>query len=990
MILSHKAHLNNFEQHLLSMNTPFISRLAQHITANFDLKNQNLTIVFPNKRAAFYLRSEFKRIINDNIWLPQMLSIEEAVTQWSGITLVDNLDLLFELIDIDAELHPDKLKSDTDLRVFGSQATQMAKDFDEIDQYDVDAHDLFNFIVADKELQIWNFDEERRKEKEKKYLQFFHSLHDYYLKLRERLAAQGKGYYGMITRQLSHLNDEELSKNVGDRFIIFAGFNALTRTEETIIEKLVNNGKAEVIFDYDRYYIEDENNEAGFFARRYQEKHGKWFANGISERLLEEEKNIHIISCSGSTIQAKALQDNLQAINDKDTTVVLADENLLIPVLNAIPDTATYVDLKVSMGYPLQQTPINQLIKEYFILQRGKKIKRKISVKGEEKTIEGWYLWPILRLMDLEITKIIFSQAETQAFSNWKIEAVEKGTFIFEENSLEDFKKFPDLQGFLHLILKVSETPGQILDSIREMLCFVAQKTQKQSQDNDLLFLLNQISEIGKIINRLDLVIKKHKEYITDTQDVELLFRLVSVGNAIKLNSSTTDGLQIMGLLETRNLDFGKIHILSVNEGILPAEKPQGSFIPSFIRKAHDLPGYYEKQAVFAYHFYHLLQSANDIYLYYNDVGNKSGGEPSRFILQILQELPKRNAKIRITEEPFAGQTANPGEIKTLAADKKPALEELQNIICKKGLSPTAISTYINCPFRFYLKYIKKIEDNSVDEDTGSNITGSIIHKTFESLFQPYLPNDGQRQIINKELFINKIKPNAEKELQKAIEEELPGGLSDIGYNYMNKLALHKWLHAYLYYTEKCLEKNELIMLELESNLSSSITINGLQCNFAGYADRIDKYGETYRVIDYKSGKVDDDSVKLPYREESETDIDYLKRIPEKALQLLLYKYFYLKKNPDISPQDITAAIHSLRRSKEMQCELVKAMPKKSDSAEVPFLLDETFTDDMGKLLTALIEEMLDTEIPFSQCEEGGKVCGYCDFCDICRRERKK
>ena len=165
------------------MNTPFISRLAQHITANFDLKNQNLTIVFPNKRAAFYLRSEFKRIINDNIWLPQMLSIEEAVTQWSGITLVDNLDLLFELIDIDAELHPDKLKSDTDLRIFGSQATQMAKDFDEIDQYDVDAHDLFNFIVADKELQIWNFDEEQRKEKEKKYLQFFNSLHDYYKEL---------------------------------------------------------------------------------------------------------------------------------------------------------------------------------------------------------------------------------------------------------------------------------------------------------------------------------------------------------------------------------------------------------------------------------------------------------------------------------------------------------------------------------------------------------------------------------------------------------------------------------------------------------------------------------------------------------------------------------------------------------------------------------------------------------------------------------------
>lgn len=972
------------------MNTPFISRLAQHITANYDLKNQNLTVVFPNKRAAFYLRSEFKNIINDNIWLPLMLSIEEAVTQWSGITLVDNLDLLFELIDIDAGLHPNKIKRDNDLRIFGSQATQMAKDFDEIDQYDVNAHDLFNFIIADKELQIWNFDEENRLEKEKKYLHFFHSLHDYYLKLRDRLAAQGKGYYGMITRHLAHLTDADLCQTVGNSQIIFAGFNALTRTEETIIEKLINNGKAEIIFDYDLYYIEDENNEAGLFARRYQQQHEKWLQNGISNRLLDEEKQIHIVPCSGSTIQAKALQNNLQAINDKDTTVVLADENLLIPVLNAIPDTSTYSEFKVSMGYPLQQTPINQLIKEYFILQRGKKIKRKISVKGEEKTIEGWYLWPIIHLMDLELVKIIFNAKETKSFTDWKQKAVEQGTFIFEEKHIEDFKKFPDLQKFIHLILKTEESPEQILNSIREMLCFVAQKVQKQSQNNDLLFLLNQVSEIGKIINRLDLVIKKHREYVTDSQDVELLFKIVSIGNAIKLNSSTTDGLQIMGLLETRNLDFDKIHILSVNEGILPTEKPQGSFIPNFIRKAFDLPGYYEKQAVFAYHFYHLLQSANDIYLYYNDVGNNSGGEPSRFILQILQELPKRNAKIRIAQEPFAGQTANIGQKQALAADKNPTMEALKQIICEKGLSPTAISTYINCPFRFYLKYIKKIEDNSVDEDTGSNITGSIIHKTLESLFRPYLPVDGKQQIIDKALFVNKIKPIAEKELQKAIEEELPGGLSDVGYNYMNKLALRKWLYAYLDYTEKCLETDHLIMLELESNLGSSITINELQCKFAGFADRIDKYGETFRVIDYKSGHVDDASVKLPYREENETDIDFLKRIPEKALQLLLYKYFYLKKNLNINPKDLTAALHSLRHPKRMQYGIVKTQPSPKGTVEVPFLLDETFVDDMEKLLTALIEEMLDTEIPFSQCEEKQNgPCSYCDFINICKRVKK-
>ena len=203
------------------MPSSFINSLAEHIKSTYDLRKEELTVVFPNKRAAFYLRSRFKETYSDDIWLPKLLSIEEAVTQWSGIRLVDNVDMLFELISINSEISG----NDNDISVFGSMASQMAKDFDEIDQYNVDAQHLFSYIVDEKRLGIWNLDGEITF-KEQQYLRFFEGLRGYYERLRQRLESQGKGYYGMITRALAALSDEELLKRTEHRNIIFAGFNA--------------------------------------------------------------------------------------------------------------------------------------------------------------------------------------------------------------------------------------------------------------------------------------------------------------------------------------------------------------------------------------------------------------------------------------------------------------------------------------------------------------------------------------------------------------------------------------------------------------------------------------------------------------------------------------------------------------------------------------------------------------------------------------------
>jgi len=962
---------------------PFIKRLASHIQSQYDLTNQELTIVFPNKRAAFYLRKEFQESYRQNIWLPQMLSIQEAVTQWSGITLVDTIDMLFELIDIDAQLHKEQ---NSDLSVFGSQAAQMAKDFDEIDQYAIDAKYLFNYVVQNKKLEIWNFDEAKSKEKELKYLHFFTSLYDYYLRLRDRLSAEKKGYYGMITRHLSELSDEEIMACIGERSIIFAGFNALTTTEERIIDKLVKNGKAEVIFDYDSYYVEDKNNEAGLFARRYLLHHHDWMKNGIADQLVQEEKHIHIISAGGNTLQTKALQEQLQNSDTSDVAVILADENLLIPVLNAIPDTKLFTSFKVSMGYPVKKTPVNQLITSYFNLHKRDKIVRKIMVNGSERTVEGWYIWPILQMMDDEIVKIVFSNTELAVFDQWKNKAVTDGKFIFEKQDIDSLKDAKDIQTFLQILLNdnPNHEPNIALQQINQLLKFITNKIQAQDRNNELLFLLNQVSEIGKIVNRIGKVLEKYESYIHDMNSVVILYKLLVSNTSIKLNSSSTDGLQIMGLLETRNIDFKRLHVLSVNESILPTDKSESSFIPHFIKRECGLPGYDEKQAVFAYHFYRLLQNGKDIYLYFNNLGESSGGEASRYILQIRHEL-SRFPNIDIQETTFNCTTQSSSDSAPITALKTNALEKMNYLIHEKGLSPSALSTYITCPLKYYLRYVEHIQDNSLEEEVGSNVVGTITHDTLELLFSDYLPQNGKTQLIDKELFDKIIMPQWENKLTQSVEKNLPSGFPDVGFNFLNKITIRQQLENYLKYTSKQLTNSTLSILELEGSLETLLPTPFGDCKFAGRTDRIDRMNRIVRVIDYKTGHVTKSDVTIPVRHETDDDLGFLKSIPEKALQLLLYKYMYLKGNQQINPEQVEASIHGLRYANTIEFALTKAKESSKSNDTVPFLEDDTFMTDMETMLRAVIAEMLDIQIPFVQTEDN-KKCRNCDFKEICRR----
>ncbi len=937
------------------MNSNFIHTLALRIKEKYNLKKEELTIVFPNKRAAFYLRSRFKELYDEDIWLPQMLSIEEAVTQWSGIRLVDTVDLLFELISIDSELYQ---RGDS-ISVFGSMASQMAKDFDEIDQYEVDAEHLFSYINDLKRLGTWNLDGSISK-KEQQYLLFFENLKRYYEQLRERLERQGKGYYGMITRHLATLPDNELVARSRNRMVLFAGFNALTPTERKIIDKLYKAGHAEVVWDFDRYYVEDEHNEAGLFARDYLKHDVPWKPTEFSNSLLSEKKEIHLVGANGNTVQAKALQSLLQVEEASDVAVILADEKLMIPVLNAIPDQERFNKVNVSMGYPLKQTALDRLVTEFFALHRkGRKIKER-----------GWYLWPILRILDEEIIRTVFRKEEVDSLGKYITYITKNSLFVYQTEDFEKHCQSKDLQEFMRLLLQEGSErhPIDLMDTLRALLMFIANKIQGSEQQNAMLFLLNQVSEAGKVVNRLKDIMERYPGYVVTFDELEILYRLVSSGTNIKLNGSATTGLQLMGLLEARNLDFKTFYMIGVNEGILPAGKSYNSFIPYQIRKECGLPDDREKQAVYAYHFYRQLQGSEKVYFLYNANGNDTNGEPSRFLLQLKYELAARNPQITIVEETFANITepSRPSRLLTInKSDHLMALlrQKLQPEQDSQALAPTSLSAYLQCPFKFCLKHLMGIKDDSAEEEVQNNLIGSVVHDTLQALYTDYCNTE-----LSPSLLTTAIKPSLNRKLDEAVHSYFGQGLPNVGYNYLNKLKIDRMFENYFRYEASELESHKTNILAVEQLLTTTLEVNGQPCRISGKADRIDCCDGTFRIIDYKTGNIETREVKVSNKIETPRDI------PEKALQLLIYKYLYLKNHPQIAPENVTAALFGLR-NRQVCFEL------KVDYSP----LNEVFMGTMEQMLSGLLQSLLDRSIPFSQPTDTKiKPCHFCDFKAIC------
>lgn len=939
----------------------FITRIADYIVENYDLTKDFLTVIFPNKRAALTLRKELSRRTKKNIWFPQIMSIQEAMTSWSGIQLVDNVDVIYELIRI----MNNSLELSARNYVFGL-ASQIVKDFDEIDQYAVDAPKLFGYLNEAKALESWSPDKNSLTETESSYLKFFASLNSYYDKLRTILLENNCGYYGLITRKLYELSNAELESIIGNSKIVFAGFNAMTLTEESIITRLAELNKAAILWDLDKYYYEDEKQEAGLFARQFFSKHRNHKIDNLGDNF--NNKKINLISVSGSSVQAEALQLNLEKMQTdghklRNTAVVLADETLLIPVLNSIPEN--YDDISVTMGYPYSKTIVNHFIRHLFSFHTN-----------DDK---GIYLWSLKRLLETEIVKVIFDTKEQFLLQSCIDSFLKKSVYYVTLEELDEFCKNEKIIRFINTITKKWESANDCTSTIKTLLVLIDDYLSG-SRNN---FIRNQISVAGRIINKIDRLINKY-DVIVQFADIETLYNKSASEMSIKLNrDSQTDvesTLQIMGLLETRNLDFDVVHILSVNEGILPQSKGFNTLIPHDLRLIYQMPTHTNKQAVYAYHFYRLIQNAKEINIYYNTLADGMGeGEPSRFIQQIINELPNDSNNIDINNIMYKSPSPKLVETIDLVVDKTDkVLEKIKNKISgvnrygtRKGLSPTSISTYLKCPMQFYLKYIENVSDNTPDESIQANVIGNIVHSTFEFLYKHF-----DKGIITSEYYDEIVKKYYNEAFNHAlVENNFPKGLPETGFNYLSQIMIEEITRNFIDYEREYLKKgNELTIIGLEENLTYTFDIDGTEVNLTGFADRIDFANDKVRIIDYKSGQVKDDDVLIKDTSENLSDLT------EKSLQLTIYKYLYKKNNTEVNIEDIEPAIYGLLKVSNPFFPLKNC----SDAFD-----NDTLMDTCDIQFEELFREILDVNKPFVQVADETK-CNNCDFMTICKRIPKK
>lgn len=940
----------------------FITEIASYIKENYDLSKESLTIIFPNKRAALKLRTE---LINSkfetNIWLPQILSIQEAMCSWSGIQLLDNIDIIFELIKIVNKA--EKIFSND---IYGL-ASQMLKDFDEIDQYAVDAKSLFQNTKDAKEIDLQFLNEDYVIDR--KHIEFFASLNEYYESLRKVLLENKSGYYGLITRHIYDSDIDNLREMVGNRKIIFAGFNAMTKTEEGIIVRLIQENIATLLWDLDEYYFNDSRQEAGIFAREFFErnKHIQSIKrNFIGNKLVTDKKNIDIIGASGAVIQTNALQLELhnESKDNDNEVIVLSDESMLIPVLNCIPSGKSE-EMQVTMGFPYSTCILNQFLQHLFVFQK--------NIRNNNK---GIYFWSLVRLLNSELIKIIFTKEELKHLFNWKNENIKKSAYYISTEDFESLKEHHDIYDFLCLISPKWNSNTDCISSIKSLLKAIYKKVKINDKTN---FISNQISVAGRIINKIEKLLNKYEDII-QIADIENLYRQSSSEMTINLKGDY-GGLQIMGLLETRNLDFKTVHILSVNEGILPQSKNANSLIPFDLRKHYGLPTYNNKQAVYAYHFYRLLQNAENIKIYYNTLADGMGeGESSRFIKQIIHEMPSKNPNANIKEKIYKSPSNKNKEIEKIEAKKT---DEVYDKIIKKlsfvsedkksGLSPTSISCYLKCPLKFYLKYIEKINDDIPQELIQSNVIGTIIHAALENLYKYFGSDD-----ITLEKYQEIYDKHFNDALKKALaDNNFPNGLPHSGFNYLSSKMMDKMIENFIKQEIKFLKANKTMkIIGLEENLFASIYVpeHKTNVNLTGNADRIDQVGNTIRIIDYKSGSVNDSDVVI------KKNVNELNDLSEKSLQLLIYKYLYKKAHNDIAADDIEPGIIGLRK-------ISKGVFSLSNNSSL--FIGEDLIEDFESKLSTIYNEILDKDIPFRQTEDENK-CLNCSFVDICKRNPKK
>lgn len=956
----------------------FLKLVAADLYKHTEGNLAHTAVVFPNKRAGLFFNEYLAQESDSPIWSPAYVSISELFRSLSPWEVGDPVKLVCELYKIFRW----ETQSTETLDDFYFWGEMLISDFDDADKNRVDTDKLFSnlqdlrnimddytFIDDEQEEAIrqffQNFSIERRTALKERFISLWNVLGNIYKGFRESLASQNIAYEGMMYRHvIEHLDVDKLPYEK----YIFVGFNVLNKVEHTLFTQLKDAGKAVFYWDYDEFYMKENRqavtHEAGEFIRRNLRD----FPSPLSGELfknLSKPKEVHYIASSTENAQARYLPQwirNNLTTPEKETAVVLCNEALLQPVLHSLPAEVKHVN--ITMGFPLSQTPVYSFLIALLELHT-----HGFNFKSGRYTFQS-----VVTLLKHPYTRQLTGQAELL-----EKELTRNNRFypLPGELGKDEFltRLFTPLSGNLNLCIRLSETLQQVAS--------IYQANTSGTEDTDAFNQLYRESlfKAYTTINRFRTLIEEDELTVQSETFRRLLVKVLSTTN-IPFHGEPAIGMQVMGVLETRNLDFRHLVLLSVNEGQLPKSGGDSSFIPYNLRKAFGMTTIEHKIAVYAYYFYRLLQRAERITLIYNTSSDGlNRGEWSRFMLQFLIEWPHP-----ITRQ-FLEAGQSPQGTSSITVEKTPdVMRQMQSLFDvranpKAKFSPSALNYYLDCPLKFYYRYVAGLSaPDEVSAEIDSATFGSIFHYAAEHIYKD-LTTHGK--VINKEALETLLRN--EVKLQDYVDTAFKKLFFNVpqnekpeynGVQLINSAVIARYLKQLL---QNDLRYAPFTFIASEMEVDEPIDIQTpkgvIKSRIGGIIDRMDSKDGTLRIVDYKTGGDAD----TPPHVESLFIPD--KKRSNYVFQTFLYAAIMCRKQPTMKIAPALLYIH--RAATETYSPVIQmGEPRKPKEAVEDF---SKYEKEYRERLQGLLEEIFNPEKSFTQTEIIEK-CTYCDFKALCKR----
>ena len=976
---------------------PFLKIVASDIFDRFDGHLENIAVVFPNKRAGlFFNKYLLEKSGNKPLWSPHYMTINELFQQGSDLAVGDPILLVSKLYKQYVTPFEECGKKAETLDSFYYWGEMLVRDFDDIDKHIVDAKMLFANIKELHELgtakdtltveqaksieQFFrNFKPEKESEIKNKFKDVWERLYEIYSNFKESLRKDNIAYEGMLYRDV--IENPDKLKLEYDKYV-FVGFNALNGVETKLFSLLEKSGKAIFYWDYDEYYVKNIHHEAGHFMRKNIER----FPNalkGCKFHYLESDKKVSIVSASNNSIQARYLSqwlNNNLTEQEIETAIVLCDETMLEPILHTIPEKANGHDLKylnITMGYPISSTPVFSLIKHLVELQ-----------------LRGWSekrgAFNLVNVCNVLKHPYVVTGSEN--------------SFTLRDRLMKEKRFYPTFEElhadqFLKRIFTRHNANKEWMESLASLVFEIACISSKSDDEGNGLYkqlFCEATLKVYTQIQRLIRLFESGELKIEQSTAGRLLIRMLSM-QSMPFHGEPVVGLQIMGLLETRNLDFKNIIILSVNEGNIPKGKGENSYIPYNLRRAFGMTLSEHRDSIYAYNFYRLLQRAENVTLVYNNsADSKGGGECSRYILQLAGSGLYKTERLALSAEQSCDTISNSTIAKTdtMIDALRKRFDKGYNTNAKL-LTPSAINRYAKCGLNFFYYYVLGLRPvEEIDTEMRPTDFGVVFHKAAEELYKS-MTNDTRIIDADKVDHFLKYPQYLDKIVDEAFKETFFKGGTPIynGEQYINRGMLKRFL-LHLLKMDKSAVPLYYICGEGEVGMPYSIVSNGnkIDLEIGGTIDRIDVKGDTVNIIDYKTGGGARDT-----RTSLEDIFAHEGKSSGYRLQSFLYSVVIdeLLAGNNVKTSgggcDWKNILKPLKPSKVSPF-LLYVHKEKNETARESYAVDvkdkpvadiKTIKTEFLERINNLLVEIFDKDTPFTPtCDE--KRCEYCDYKKIC------